>query len=301
MYIPYPDDVLKKLQQEELEVLKAFARICEKYNVKWFLSGGSLLGAVRHQGFIPWDDDIDVWICKEDYEKFLKIPREEYEGEYGFVSPDTENGYYNFIPKFYRKDSEFSTSICVSGRGKRIGIFIEIFPIYYVSDDSKVREKHYRQVRRLCSLLHETSLPHIINIINPYQSVSHVKRIIRSLIRFLFCLMRINAEKVNRWYVKWWEKVISPVPTNSMTQYCYPADSESYLIPSDMLFPYREMIFENMKVMVPNQAEKVLKGFYGEDFMELPPLEKRWNQCPAYIKFSDGTEYDFTEGQEKRL
>lgn len=300
MYIPYPDDVLKKLQQEELEILKAFAKLCKKYDIKWFTNGGTLLGTVRHQGFIPWDDDIDVILLKEDYEKFLKIPSEEYEKEYGFISPDTENGYYNFIPKFYKKNSIYITSASAVGGGNKIGIFIEIFPEFYVSDAAKIRKKHYKQVRRLCMLLHETSLPHIINITNPYQAVSPIKRMIRSMVRFLLRLMRINAKKVNHWYVKWWNHAISPVPTNTMAQYCYPSDSESYLISSKNIFPLREMMFEDIKVMVPNQAEQVLKGYYGEDYMKLPPPEKRWNQCPAYIKFSDGTEYDFTSAQEKR-
>lgn len=289
MYIPYPADVLKKLQQEELEILKAFAQLCKKHGIKYFVNGGTLLGTVRHQGFIPWDDDIDVILLQEDYEKFLNIPPQEYEDEYRFISPETGNGYYNLIPKFYKKNSEFVTSITERGGGKRIGIFIEIFPASYVSDNPKVRARCIRYSKILAVMLIETSLPRTIN-----------HHIIRMFARLFLRCMRITAEKVNRWYVKWWNQAISPVPTNTVEFYCHPRDSEGYRISVDTLFPLREMTFEDMRVMVPNQAEQVLKGYYGEDYMKLPPPEKRWNQCPAYIKFSDGTEYDFTSAQEKR-
>lgn len=290
MYIPYPADVLKKLQQEELEILKAFAHLCKKHDINWFTTAGTLLGAVRHQGFIPWDDDIDIILLQEDYEKFLNIPPQEYEDEYGFISPETGNGYYNFIPKFYKKNSEFVTSITKRGGGKKIGIFIEIFPHSYVSDNPKVRKRWSRYSKILATMLVETSLPHTIN-----------HHGIRMLARLLFRCMGITAKKVNRRYIKWWHQVISPVPTSTMARYCHSADTEKYLIAPENIFPLREMTFEDMKVMVPNQAEQVLIGYYGEDYMKLPPPEKRWNQCPAYIKFSDGTEYDFTVTQEKRL
>ena len=72
MYRQYDEETLKRVQNTEKEILVKFIEICEKYNLKYFAAFGTLLGAIRHRGFIPWDDDIDVGMLRKDYEKFLK-------------------------------------------------------------------------------------------------------------------------------------------------------------------------------------------------------------------------------------
>ena len=84
-------DDLRKLQLEELKILKMFRDICEENNLRYFLLGGTLLGAIRHDGFIPWDDDVDVCMPREDYEKFLKIAQNKLEKPYYISS--LENNY----------------------------------------------------------------------------------------------------------------------------------------------------------------------------------------------------------------
>lgn len=296
MHITYPDDILKKLQLEELQVLKAFSKLCEKYDISWFPISGTLLGTVRHSGFIPWDDDIDIGMLKEDYEKFLKIPAEEYEHTYSFISPETKNTYYNFIPKFFNKNTEFSTSISAFGGGK-VGIYIEIFPYTYVSDNKSTRLKNLKQLKRLSYMLHETMFRDIINTDNVIQKVNPIKRIAHHIIRIIFSLLGITSDKINRTYVKWYHRAISSTPTNTLAQLCY-SDSELFLLPADSVFPLTEMCFEDLNVKIPYKTKELLTSSYGEDYMEIPSPENRYNHCPAYIKFSDGEEYDFTSQPE---
>ena len=69
------DSALKRLQETELEILKAFASFCDEHDLEWFIDSGTVLGALRHGGFIPWDDDIDVGMLRDDYDRFLSLPR----------------------------------------------------------------------------------------------------------------------------------------------------------------------------------------------------------------------------------
>ena len=83
--IKMPQQDLRKLQMIELEMLLEIDRICRKHNIEYFLSSGSLLGAVRHGGFIPWDDDLDIYMMRKEYERFLDICRTELNAEKFFM------------------------------------------------------------------------------------------------------------------------------------------------------------------------------------------------------------------------
>ena len=84
------DDKLRQLQLSELEILKEFVRICEKHHLKYVLTGGTLLGAVRHGGFIPWDDDIDVAMLRADYDRFAQLCKDELGPKFFYQSPATD-------------------------------------------------------------------------------------------------------------------------------------------------------------------------------------------------------------------
>ena len=89
-YKQYEPEVLKKLQQEELVVLKEFVRICNKYDISYFAVFGTNIGIIRHHGFIPWDDDMDFGMLRDDYEKFLKVAPSEIGDHFGLAGPDCD-------------------------------------------------------------------------------------------------------------------------------------------------------------------------------------------------------------------
>ena len=86
----YNQETLRKLQKTELEILKDFIKICKKYNLTYFATGGTAIGALRHQGFIPWDDDIDVCMLRKDYERFMEVAPKEMGDRYVFMDTHTE-------------------------------------------------------------------------------------------------------------------------------------------------------------------------------------------------------------------
>ena len=93
----------------ELDILNEFDRICRKYNIKYSLDGGTLLGAVRHKGFIPWDDDIDVSMSRENYNKFLEVQKKELKkSKYYVDSMETNDNNFTLYAKMKRKNTTYS-------------------------------------------------------------------------------------------------------------------------------------------------------------------------------------------------
>lgn len=99
----YDQDTLQHLKQVELDILKDFIKICQKYNLTYFATGGTAIGALRHQGFIPWDDDIDVCMLRKDYDTFMRVAPKEMGDTYIFMDAHTEPRYPLMFGKMIKK------------------------------------------------------------------------------------------------------------------------------------------------------------------------------------------------------
>lgn len=128
---------LRKLQLAELEILKDFIRVCNELKLTYFLDSGTLLGCIRHEGFIPWDDDIDVSMPREDYEIFLEKGQALLKREYFLQSYKTEPNYTLNFAKIRNSNTTFIES-SVKDLNINHGIFIDIFPIDGYKPDRKI-------------------------------------------------------------------------------------------------------------------------------------------------------------------
>ena len=106
-YTEYDDKTLKHLQSLELMILKDFIKFCEKNNLTYYIYAGSMLGAIRHNGFIPWDDDLDVVMFRDDYERFKKVFLASPNEKYKLLSSETEDDYFHTLSKLMLKDTLF--------------------------------------------------------------------------------------------------------------------------------------------------------------------------------------------------
>lgn len=140
----YDQQTLKKLHTFEVAMLQDFIQVCEKYNIPYFAVFGTLLGAVRHKGFIPWDDDLDVGMLRKDYERFLEVFPNELGKEYRILNTGVDEGYTCSVTHFGKKGTVF-----VPEHAKRMkceqNICFDIFIFDSVADEEKARKKQLRK------------------------------------------------------------------------------------------------------------------------------------------------------------
>lgn len=132
---------IRQVQLTQLEILIEVDKICREHDIKYFLTNGTLLGAVRHKGFIPWDDDIDIGMCRKDYDIFLKIANKELDEKYFCQSIHSEADYYLPFAKIRKNKTKY-----IEASTKHLdinkGVYIDVFPIDNVPDNAIARFSH---------------------------------------------------------------------------------------------------------------------------------------------------------------
>ena len=136
----YEPEILQKLHTLQLEMLSDLQKICEKYNLEYFAVFGTALGAVRHKGFIPWDDDIDVGMLRKDYDIFIQVAEKEMGDKYQIMTPEIEKKYACCVTKFQRKDTKFISYLSDKLECDQC-IFIDIFPFDCIAPEKKQARK----------------------------------------------------------------------------------------------------------------------------------------------------------------
>ena len=133
-HIIIDEKLRRELQYTILSVYNDIKEVCDKYGLSLFLCGGSALGAVRHQGFIPWDDDMDVSMTRDDYQKFEQIFEKELSNRYILMAPGYKNGSRSRFPKILKKGTLFR-EIGINAPDEECGIFLDIFILDNVPDN----------------------------------------------------------------------------------------------------------------------------------------------------------------------
>lgn len=269
-------DQLRKMQLTELDMLVEFDRVCRKYNIKYIIGSGTLLGAVRHKGFIPWDDDADVEMLREDYEKFKRISNDLDEDICYFQCHDNETEYLWGYGKL-----RHTNTVCVRGgqeRAKwRTGIFIDVFPV----DDIPKNIVGQRIQDVCCFFIRKIIYAHIGK-----DSAKGIKKGIYSI------LAKIPVERAHRYLKKFISKS-NNTSDNNVRVLMFPLMKEQkedeYWGFSKNFYLERELYeFEGYKLFGPKDYDDYLRKSYG-DYMVLPPKDKRIKSSYySYVRFTDG-------------
>lgn len=274
------DRVLRQLQLTMLEILKVFDKFCREHDLKYSLYAGSLLGAVRHKGFIPWDDDLDVCMSRVDYEKFLELWQEA--PVEGYVLQNKENSKY-FDQSFSKIRKDHTTFLQDKWQigNHHTGIFLDVFPIDRIPNE-KLKRIIFKWNCMKYQLLTREFVPPKGNSVVQMGSAM-----------ILACTPKRNRERIRQ------------VILEKITKYndCY--DLETVAIETiaslrkpfapDMLNAYVDLPFEDGTFMCFAGWEDHLRRKFG-DYMQLPPKEERvWKHHPIIIDFEhnyEELEYD---------
>lgn len=263
------DVILEKLHSKLIEILDEIDRICRKYDIQYFLDSGTAIGAIRHAGFIPWDDDADVGMLREEYERFIKVAPGELSDKFFLQTRESDPGFEKFSAKL-RLNGTYFPEERNEGVDINQGIFVDIFPFDYISDDKKQAVRDIKKTRRLIKMF---ALRH-----RHPKNENPVKKCIRALFRII--PENIFEKKCINHFKKYNE-----TKTDTVVSYSYKMNNSHILLfnKADM-YPSVDVAFYDRKYMIMNNYEAYLKTMYG-NYMELPPENQRVWHIKGEIKF----------------
>ena len=251
---------ISEIQQMELGIMEYIHEVCQKIGVKYFLAYGSLIGAVRHQGFIPWDDDMDICMLRDDYEKLqdylIAHPDERYEvmsykNNINYVYPfmKVQDNHTYLVEEDVRIDSD-------------MGIYVDIFPVDGYEDDQAFKDKMTKIIKKRQLSCYS------------FKGITNTKSVVNSMIRYISVII---------FYFTNTNKYVSQIDELAKSRKVENYEQVDYLIYKDMNKPVwkREWLeqvesgsFEGKEFMIPKHYHEILTSDYG-DYMQLPPVEQR--------------------------
>ena len=254
----YEPEQLRKLQKALLDIVKDIDRVCREHEIEYFLDSGSCLGAVRHSGFIPWDDDMDLGMRRADYDKFLQIAPSALGDDYVVAHPGNDSRLAGMFAKVWKRGTVFATEETIEA-GVPQGIFVDVFPYDVVDGDQGAAAKQLGACRTWQSISY---LYHAKTITVPDKGV-------KGAIREKF------------------ESAALSGAANPGGHYAPMAYTAFGPFPEEVLFPTTTCFFEGVELPVPGKYEQYLESAYGQTWTELPPEEDRRNHAPVTLDFGE--------------
>lgn len=247
----------------QIDLLMELRRICKKRNIKYFLIGGTLIGAIRHQGFIPWDDDIDVGMLWEDYARFYQACQEDLDPAYVLhdwhADPASPHPYFKLKIRGTHYPEEVSANSDMDD-----GIFIDIFPYDNAPDSKALRWIQAKQIFFMRKIL-------LLRCDFDLGRGNVLKKLFYGTLKGLSYIRSVRSWK------RAFEKVqhrhnqgTTQIATNMCGAYSYTRESK----PRIMLEKLTEHVFEKEMFSVPEDYDGFLRSCYG-DYMQLPPEDQR--------------------------
>lgn len=248
---------MKQVWNIELEMLKELLRVCEKYNLKVFIDSGSLLGAVRHKGFIPWDDDIDVVMLRKDYDTLLSLPSEEFKNPIFLQSAYSDKGYY----RGHAQLRNSMTTGILPEEAENVefnqGIFLDIFPLDEMSK--------FRIVNKIKCYRTKFYLKKFRIMYNNAKPSNAVKNLIKKVAKQI-----LKKSDYKKSYRKFEKGLTSKYfKSDNVAKISFYGSYKEYKPVKKEYFEEIEYLpFEDIMVPVPKKYDDVLKAYYGDDYMK---------------------------------
>ena len=267
-------ETIDKVQVVECEIMHVIDTICRKHNLTYFAIGGTALGAVRHQGFIPWDDDIDVGMPRKDYEAFLEYAKTELPKDYFLQHFSTERKSPFYFAKVRRNNTKF-VEFYLKDANIHHGIFVDIFPFDNVPANETVAKLHFRFCRTLYQVYLSKSLTTVCS--SRFEQKDNYKGIFRKIIHVLLIpvpkcwLFRLLDRSVQMFNAKECREISHIV-------------RRRLRVKLEDLYPVAYLPFESGQMPVPKNYHAYLSAQFGS-YDALPPENKRYGHLPYLVEF----------------
>ena len=282
---------VRKYQLAQLEILKFFDQKCKELGLEYYLVFGTLLGAVRHGGFIPWDADIDIAMFRDHYEKMKKyflmqpVPElfyQHYETERNHLSPHA-------VLKIKGTHVHFNRQSSSKYKPEYDGVYIDIFPIDNVLPDESKQLKQSGEIAKIRRLVTLKAAPVYAAHTSAFKRMG--KRIISAaLAPISFRYLYAKADRIMQKY--------DDIQTEQVAILTDPHVFKKQLFPREVFGKPRTISFENYSFMIPSDAEKFLQTRYG-DYMKMPPENERWQYLDETLKEIDYGNTNFLQSINK--
>ena len=248
----YAKDNLRACQLKQLDILERVAQICDKHHIEYWLDGGTLLGAVRHGGFIPWDDDIDIAMSMDDLKKFIKIAPKELPDNLFLQTPETEPKAKEPIIKIRDLNSLYIEPGDTFNVEYQKGIYIDIFPfVDYPSIPRSWVKILCQNISKSNSILHKQ---HYYSLRSFAEFFYFGFKLL--LCNFIWKLLTLVSKK---------DSFTSTITTNN---------GEGIMHRKQCIYPLSQIKFEGKTFSAPHDHDEFLKDLYA-NYMEIPPVEQR--------------------------
>jgi len=274
------ETLLLQVQAVENEIMQQIIAICRRHDLTFFAIGGTALGAVRHGGFIPWDDDIDIGMPRKDYEAFLRYASEELPAAYYIQNFETEK----VSPFYFTKIGKCNTLFVeyyLKDLPLRQGIFVDIFPFDNVPTVPWQKNLHFRFCRMLYQLYLCKSLTTVFS--SRIQQADNRKGKIRKIIHFLLTPIP------KKWMYHWLDRSVQMFNGKDALEISHIVRRRLRVKLED-LYPICYLPFADYQMPVPNNYDAYLQGQFG-DYHELPPPQKRYGHLPYRVELESQGEY----------
>ena len=273
----YPEGALERLQEAERGILRVVDALCRENGIDYVIDSGTCLGAVRHGGFIPWDDDTDIGMAYEDYQRFVELAPRALPKGYSLATCQNTPGLTSLWVKIFLDGTRFIDEVSMEA-GCNQAIFLDVFP-FFREDADPARA---RSQKATCIKLQRMSYLH---------GIAHPKIPLNTSLRGLKAMA---CSVVHHTIAQAWDprelagKLVDAAqpeePSERWFNATYPLDG---VHDTSTLFPTKDIAFDGMILRAPHDCDAYLHTLYG-DYHELPPAEDRYTHLPRILDFGDG-------------
>ncbi|HCL08505.1 MAG TPA: LicD family protein [Blautia sp.] len=246
-------------QQYLLKLFREIDEMCKKHNLRYVMAGGSLIGVARNEGFIPWDDDVDIYMPRDDWNKLVELSDQVLPPNRAFQCVDVDRSYTNTFPRYASTDTCAIHRHQIIGKDKA-GEIIDVLTLDPIPDD----DREYQKYRT-----HLMIYSDLINIAVVYGNRYEVP--VHLYLKYLFSYFFLGKERT----LKKLEKIMFSYKEEECSRYAMRWGGCPFLFDKDMMFPVKYGRFEGVDVMIPNKVSDYLIWHYGDEWSYIPPHGER--------------------------